>query len=359
MQYLLTLFTPPTPPRSSPICGVIKRASERLESGISTDDHRSLARSLTRATRRQRKLLERSICISNPKSFLAYARKRLASQAGVAPLAHSGRTLTTDLDKANTLLSHFASVFLETSASPDPDPQPRLPLTTVARPLNDIIFSPEVVYKKLTALKKKHSLTPDDIPPLVYKRLAPLLAEPLSILFTRSFEDGRVPNYFRQSIVTPVYENKGSKSDPKNYRRIAQASIPCLIMEGIIADRANDFLMANGQHDPNQHGFIRGRSTRTQLSEVAHFWALSKNQRIPVHCVYFDFSSAFDVCDHDILLRKMASLGLGDRVVTWCRSCLSDRSFCVRVNDSFSPPAPAPKGVPQGSRLGPLLWSIF
>lgn len=149
------------------------------------------------------------------------------------------------------------------------------------------------------------------------------------------------------SIITPVYK-KGSRSDPKNYRPIAQSSIPCLIMEAIIADHVGDFLRRTNQNDPHQHGFLKSRSTLTQLIEVAHFWATSKNQGIPLHCVYFDFSSAFDICNHEILLSKMSSLGLGTRIRSWCQSYLQDRSFQVKVGDSLSPPRGPPSAFPRG-----------
>ena len=100
------------------------------------------------------------------------------------------------------------------------EPQHLNPENTDRSSLNDIVLTEEIVYSKLTKLKNKYSLTPDAIPPLVYKRLSLVLCLS-SIIFTRSFEDSRVLTYFSNSIVTPVYKNKGSISDPKNYRLIA------------------------------------------------------------------------------------------------------------------------------------------
>jgi len=102
------------------------------------------------------------------------------------------------------------------------------------------------------------SRTPDDLPPIIFNKLADSLAEPLSLIFERSFEDGEIPEVFRQSIVTPVFK-KGDRSVPSNYRPIAQGVVPCLVMESIIADRIMDHLLAQNLLDPNQHGFRKGR----------------------------------------------------------------------------------------------------
>ena len=118
-------------------------------------------------------------------------------------------------------------------------------------------------------------------------------------------------------------------------------------------------LESNELNDPNQHGFLKGRSTLTQLIDVSHSWYLASNQHVPLHCVSFDFSSAFDVCDHQVLLTKMTRLGIGDRLTRWVQSYLQHRSFRVKVSNSLSAPALAPSGVPQGSRLGPQLFTIF
>lgn len=228
----------------------------------------------------------------------------------------------------------------------------------VADGINDVVFSPDIVLIKLKRLKSKLSHTPDHLPPIIFKELSDVLAEPLSLLFTRSFEEGEVPSIFRESIVNPIHK-KGARSLAENYRPIAQESIICLIMESIIADAIFNYLSVAGLLDPSQHGFTKGKSTATQLLEAAHDWALAKNHRNPLHCVYFDFSRAFDRVDHDLLMAKMASLGIGPRLIRWCRAYLTDRSFKVKVGNSISTSAYAPSGVPQGSCIGPLLYAIF
>lgn len=196
---------------------------------------------------------------------------------------------------------------------------------------NDIVFDALTVAHKLRSVEPKLCQTPDDLPPIIFSKLAEELAEPLALIFTRSFEDAETPALFKSSIVTPVF-NKGSRQLASNYRPVGQTSVACLTMESIRNDRIQSHLESQKLTDPFQHGFTKRRSTATQLLDVSQFLALSKNRNIPGHIVYFDFSRAFDSMDFGLLFEKMRALGLGDRITKWLRSYLSGRDFRVVIN---------------------------
>jgi len=348
---LVECFTPTITSSAANLDNFVKWATINLSS-YRGHDHNRLARKLSKAASRQRALEERSLSPGNQKEYFAYIRRRLNMKSGVSPLLVNSTTVVADKDKASALKNYFESVYLS---------QPLPPFQSSRNPckvLNDVTFSVNDIYLKLRMLEPKFSFTPDNIPPYIFKYLADVLATPLHLIFTRSFEDGEVPWLFKTSILTPVFK-KGNRNLAENYRPIAQSVVPCLIMERLIVDAINQHLEDNDLLDPHQHGFTRGRSTATQLLDVLQSWVLAKNNGRPIHCIYFDFSKAFDRVNHRLLLSKMTSLGIGPRLTNWCNSYLNDRSFRVKVGESVSEEGQCPSGVPQGSCLGPLLYNIF
>jgi sarcosine oxidase/L-pipecolate oxidase len=93
----------------------------------------------------------------------------------------------------------------------------------------------------------------------------------------------------------------------------------------------------------------------TYLDYITH---LVSSQR-QVDAIYFDFSSAFDLVSHTLLLGKLSSFGLASAYVGWFSSYLTDRFSCVKISGIFSAPFRILAGVPQGSGLGTLLFNIY
>ena len=100
-------------------------------------------------------------------------------------------------------------------------------------------------------------------------------------------------------------------------------------------------------------------STETSLVSSTDAILRAIDQTKVTAIVYLDMSKAFDNIKHEILLNKLKNIGLSSSALTWFCSYLSHRSQVVRINSTLSDALPVVCGVPQGSVLGALLFSIY
>ena len=78
-----------------------------------------------------------------------------------------------------------------------------------------------------------------------------------------------------------------------------------------------------------------------------------------VRCIFVDFSKAFDVVDHRILIDKLVALNVPNFIVGWIKSFLTGRSHATKFNGKLSPTATINQSIVQGSGLGPVLFIMF
>ena len=108
-----------------------------------------------------------------------------------------------------------------------------------------------------------------------------------------------------------------------------------------------------------QNGFMKGKSTTTQLTQIFHLIGESVDNHGQVDALYLDFSRAFDRVPHHLLLHKIKMYGFKGNLLKWFTSYLSGRKQRVTIYGSTSEWLSVTSGVPQGSILGPLLFFIY
>ena len=303
----------------------------------------------------ERENYERSL-INNPKQFYAYVNRSLNSRHMSFNLVDkvTQAPLEKDVDMAECFAKQFQSVF--TKLDPN-DIRPNLPRETYSRmEIRNIIFTPQKVEFAINTLKVNSSPGPDEIPPTFLKNCLQVLRAPLATMMNNVMGTGHFPETWKKAIVVPIYK-KGNKQLAENYRPISLTSVLCKCMEKIISKELTDFFLEAHVVPAQQHGFLPGRSTFTNLLTRLNEWTMSDDDHQPIDVVYLDFQKAFDKIPIEYLIHKLDHYGVrGDLLRFIGEGFLSGRTFCVRVGAALSHEYEVHSGVPQGSVLGPLLF---
>ena len=289
----------------------------------------------------------------NPQSFWKFVRKKMTYKNAIPCLRNSRNEVISDSqDKANLLNEYFCSVFTK-----DDNTLHQWNIDYDAEILEETPnVTSSMVNHKLRKLSPKVSFGPDGIPSVVFKKLAHVLDLPLSIIFQSSLRHGSVPEQWKEAKITALLK-KGNPCEPSNYRPVSLTCVACRILESIIADHLNlhlDEMIFEGQH-----GFVRKKSTVTQLFETIESYVDFLDDNKLVDVVLVDFKKAFDSVCHNKLLSKLECYGIKGNLLAWIRNFLQDRTQRVCIDGFLSDKGEVLSGVPQGSVLGPLLFLIF
>ena len=212
------------------------------------------------------------------------------------------------------------------------------------------------ISKVISIMGDSLSSGPDFIPSTFVKNSFYSLIQPLQYLYNQSLSAGILPNAWKRSFTTPIFKS-GSRQDISNYRPISIINCFAKILDALVTDKLSEFLLPRIIDD--QHGFVKLRSTVTNLLLFSNFITQSLENGEQVDAIYLDYSKAFDSVNHARLLSKLFNYGIRGKTLSWISSFLSNRVSFVKIKGSISSPYSSPSGVPQGSHLGPLLFIAF
>ena len=198
----------------------------------------------------------------------------------------------------------------------------------------------------------------DGLGPRIIKLAANSISPFIATLINKSIISGTFPSQLKYAKVFPVFKG-GSKSDPSNYRPISILPTISKIFEKHVNKHLMNYLNKYNLIHKSQSGFRQKHSCQTALVKLIDQWMSCIDKGDLVGSLFIDFRKAFDVVDHEILMKKLKLYKLSETSLSWFSSYLSERKQAVYNGQDHSEFIQIKSGVPQGSILGPTLFLLF
>ena len=187
----------------------------------------------------------------------------------------------------------------------------------------------------------------------------------LAKLFNIILKTGIIPSEWCISFISPIYKNKGEKSDPNNYRGISIISCLGKLFTALINERLTKFVDVNETIGEEQAGFRAGYSTHDHIFTLhtiieTYLNRIYKtNNKKKLYCAFIDYRKAFDLVDRSCLWAKLLECGIKGKIMKLIFNLYENTKACVKLNNQLSKSFTSNIGVRQGDNLSPLLFAIF
>lgn len=200
---------------------------------------------------------------------------------------------------------------------------------------------------------------PDRISTRFIKKFLPNLIFIFVLLINKMFKDGSFADCLKHAIVTPLFKH-GCKLTISNYRPISVLNCISKIIEKILYFRLIKFLKNNRIISDHQYGFTQNSNTLSSAMHLMDNIRQGLDKKKCVSALFIDLSKAFDMVNHELLLLRLRQIGITDTIsLSLFKNYLSSRTQNVKYGNSVGSPLNISCGVPQGSILGPVFFTIF
>jgi len=214
------------------------------------------------------------------------------------------------------------------------------------------------IIKYFALLKDKGTRQLNDIPMFLWRKIGTSIAKPIASLVNQMLATSTFPNLLKHSDIVPLYK-KGSPQNPSNYRPVAVLHNLSKIFENSILSRMQSFIEKENILPNNQFGFRKNHSTKDAILSLFLQIENNSSKKNKTCAVFLDLSKAFDCVNHLKLLKILNDIGFRGQSNLLIESFLKGRTFRIKTQNTFSNYSPIVRGVPQGSVLSPLLYSLY
>ena len=195
----------------------------------------------------------------------------------------------------------------------------------------------------------------DPIPTNILKALLDILIKSITTIIDLSLESGTFPLSFKEAHVTPLLKKSNLPvNNRKNYRPVSNLSFISKIIEKVVSNRLQAHINSNKLNNPMQSAYRKFHSTETALLRVHNDFSVSLDKGHVTALTLLDLSAAFDTIDHNTLTNRLAEWYGVSGMALAC-----GRHQKIKIDKSFSHSSLLEHGVPQGSVLSPVLFSLY
>jgi hypothetical protein len=286
----------------------------------------------------------------------------------IPALTHDNKTLITDSEKTEAIAEAFERVH-NTDVNNHTQEQATI-ITTVQEYLQNehitdqntftkILTTPHEIKQIIKTLPNNKAPGPDTIDNKTLKNINNKTVAQLTYIINAILKLNYFPNTWKHAIVIPIHKpNKNSKL-PNNYRPISLLNTLAKITEKIILRRINNIDKKHNITTHCQFGFRPKHNTTHQLARITNDIIINYNKHNTTAMTLLDIQKAFDTVWIEGLLYKLIQYQFPQNIIKLLHSYLTNRKFTVKINNTYSTLKTPLKGVPQGSILGPKLFTLF
>lgn len=206
---------------------------------------------------------------------------------------------------------------------------------------------------------KSNAVGLDGVPLKFLKLLLPLIIKPVTHIFNSIIITNTFPKSWKNAKILPI-KKKSKENSLENLRPISILPGLSKVFEKLLKNQMCFYINENNLLSPHQSGYRPKHSTKTVILKVVDDIGIMLDKGNSAILMLLDFSKAFDTISHGILCRKLQhNFGFSCDAVLLIKSYLSNRFQAVHVNNEYSELTSVSSGVPQGSILGPILFSLY